>query len=316
MMDCPKCGFNQPNDKYCAKCGVDVEEFRQKPPNVFKRVANSSNVHLAVIIGVIVGTLFYLFISQRELIQQEVGRIFDGIPILSSRSLDEVNETEPLVARESEVTPEGTETSSLAAEPQGIIEPSANTGQPEAQKPPSIEVRYLEISKENLRALITTGQVIREFENWRVVYIPSSPSIQSLLQSSRPLPGSVRQALPAQGELEILSGDFDPEPNRSFLNFSMIWRMPDNVDWSLISQMRTAEVGGPPELALREFDGKIKWTPQGALILIFDPIQRVPVSADSDLTGSPLRVLQSQDFQNGLSDLIIWVEIKNLPAIF
>ncbi len=30
MIDCPKCGFSQPEDQYCAKCGVDMVAFRPK----------------------------------------------------------------------------------------------------------------------------------------------------------------------------------------------------------------------------------------------------------------------------------------------
>ncbi len=30
MMKCPKCGFSQPKDKYCANCGIDIEIYR--PP--------------------------------------------------------------------------------------------------------------------------------------------------------------------------------------------------------------------------------------------------------------------------------------------
>ena len=29
-MICPKCGFNQPDDIYCALCGVDIERYAGK----------------------------------------------------------------------------------------------------------------------------------------------------------------------------------------------------------------------------------------------------------------------------------------------
>ena len=29
-MICPKCGFSQPDDYYCAQCGVNVEKYVQK----------------------------------------------------------------------------------------------------------------------------------------------------------------------------------------------------------------------------------------------------------------------------------------------
>lgn len=278
------------------------------------RIANSSNFHLGVIIAIIGATLFYLIVSQRQLIQQEVGRIFNGIPLLSHSAVDE------------EATEQGAETELIeeanpppqeeaTTEVSNIIEPGPNTNQPQAPRgPPQVEVRYLEVSKANIRALVDSGQLVRELENWRVIYLSSSPSVQSLLRASRPLPGSVRQALPPQGSLEILSGDYDPEPNRSFLNFSMIWRMPDSVDWSLITQLRSAEA--PTELVLREHEGKMKWSPQGALILIFDPLTRISVPPEVDLSRSPLRVLRSQDFQTGLSDLIIWIEVTNMNSAF
>lgn len=317
-MDCPRCGFSQPKDRYCANCGIDVDAYHQRPASFFARILNSSNLHLAVIIGVIIATLFYLVVSQRDLIQKEVGKIFDGLPLLSSQAVDQeavqLNSL-PTPNEESQESSRASEaTQSFAGEPQGIIEPTPKTKQ-QPTSPPTVEVRYLEISKENIRALVASGQVIRELENWRVVYLPSSPSIQSLLQASRRLPGSIRQPLPLQGDLEILSGDYDPDPNKSFLNFSMIWRIPDSVDWSLISQMRRGENSESP-LVMREYGGKMRWTPQSALIFIFDPIQRVPVSNNTDLNESPLRVLKSQDFQTGLSDLIIWIEVANQPVTF
>lgn len=314
MMDCPRCGFTQPKDQYCAKCGIDVESYHKAPPNLFVRIANSSNLHLGVILAVILATLFYLVISQRRVIQEEMGRIFDGIPLLSSRAVDE-DMVEDIEDEGDEMPPAETrlaqEDAAMDAASQGIIEPGPNTNEAAAPKgPPQVEVRYLEVAKENIAALAASGRLVREMENWRIVYLPSSPSVQSIIRASRPLPGSVRQALPPQGDLEILSGDYDPEPNRSFLSFSMIWRMPDSVEWSLITQLRSSNEA-VPQLVLREYEGSMKWSPQGALILIFDPLTRITAPPEVDLSRSPLRILRSQDFQSGLSDLIIWIEVTN-----
>ena len=324
MMNCPRCGFTQPEDQYCAKCGVDMINFKEHTP-LHKKAMNSSQLHLIIIFSIILGTLFYLVVSQRDLIEQEVTKIFPGIPLLSSKASDGT-ESEPEGAREGSSVanskiadsepPAPTETKTNGAAGSDFIEPSARTGQPnESQKPPSVEVRYLEVSKNNIQALVSSGEVLQDLENWRGIYLPSSPSVKSLIRSSRSLPGQATQALPPRGELEILSGDYDPDPLKSFLNFSMIWTLPDQVEWSLITQLRSLE--GPQDTMLvREYQGRMTWNPRGALILVFDPIQRIPTAPNANLSSSPLRILQSPDFQNGLSDLIIWVEVTNLPKLY
>lgn len=293
-----------------------MEAYNKKPPHFWIRLANNSTFHLAIIMAIIVATLFYLILSQRQLIQDEVGRIFDGLPLLSHNASDE--EESSLSSSPPPSSMDTEEPSFSESNEASIIEPKGAAAPKKAPVgPPRVEVRYLEVSKDNIRAFVASGQVLRELENWRVVYLPSNSSFQSLLKASRPLPGSVSQPLPPQGDLEILSGDYDPDPNRSFLNFSMIWRLPNSVDWSLITQLRSGESPtSPGPLVLREYEGQMKWNPQGALILIFDPLSRIAVSPQANLSQSPLRVLQSADFQNGLSDLIIWIEVTNLPMAF
>ncbi len=316
-MECPRCGFSQPKDKYCANCGVDVEAYEKKPSHIALRILNNSTLHLTVIFAVIFATLFYLVVSQRELIQQEVGRIFDGIPLLSHSAEDDEEvalATPEVEALTAEAPPQEDETLESEA---SIIEPdpaNRNSQTNAISSTPRVQIRYLEVSKENIQALIASGRVVRELENWRIIYIPSSPSVQSLARAARPLPGSVQQALPPRGELELISGDIDPDPNRSFLNFSMIWRIPDQVEWSLITQLRSPDTQGPGQLILREHEGRLRWSPEGALVLIFDPIGRIPTLRDADFSRSPLQILQSADFQSGLSDLIIWVEVSNLQV--
>jgi|GEM_PF-5537794 len=40
LVACPRCGFSQPNDQYCAKCGVDMSTYLPKPKPWLKRMVN------------------------------------------------------------------------------------------------------------------------------------------------------------------------------------------------------------------------------------------------------------------------------------
>lgn len=59
MVNCPKCGFSQPQDQYCANCGVDIVAFsaRQKP--VGTRLLSNTAFQLSTLAAlVIVGALY------------------------------------------------------------------------------------------------------------------------------------------------------------------------------------------------------------------------------------------------------------------
>ena len=53
MIECPKCGFAQPKDKFCAKCGVDVDLFEPQKPPIYKRILKSTAFQLVVVVGLI-----------------------------------------------------------------------------------------------------------------------------------------------------------------------------------------------------------------------------------------------------------------------
>src|SRR6188508_2353904 len=39
---CPKCGFEQPRDRFCANCGIDIENYRSPPSSIAQKFLGSS----------------------------------------------------------------------------------------------------------------------------------------------------------------------------------------------------------------------------------------------------------------------------------
>lgn len=64
LINCPKCGFSQPRDRYCAKCGVDMETFKPAEKSFISRAL----VHPALHIGLVFVLVFLavVLIKSRE----------------------------------------------------------------------------------------------------------------------------------------------------------------------------------------------------------------------------------------------------------
>ncbi|GEM_PF-1391545 len=61
LINCPRCGFQQPKDKYCAQCGVDIESFRPVTPPLWKRFFSSSLTQASVLSLAAIGVGFYVY---------------------------------------------------------------------------------------------------------------------------------------------------------------------------------------------------------------------------------------------------------------
>ncbi|MEK7355284.1 MAG: hypothetical protein AAB250_02465 [Bdellovibrionota bacterium] len=57
MMSCPKCGFTQPADQYCASCGVDMKVWRPREKPFIVRLATNT-VFQIVVVTLVVGITF------------------------------------------------------------------------------------------------------------------------------------------------------------------------------------------------------------------------------------------------------------------
>ena len=66
MVNCPKCGFSQPQDQYCAKCGVDMTVFRPVAKPLLSQILGSTIVQIAALAIVGLAVLFYIRHQNQE----------------------------------------------------------------------------------------------------------------------------------------------------------------------------------------------------------------------------------------------------------
>lgn len=53
LIKCPKCGFSQPKDQYCARCGVDIEAYKPQTESAFTKIFLSPIFQIGLILAII-----------------------------------------------------------------------------------------------------------------------------------------------------------------------------------------------------------------------------------------------------------------------
>jgi hypothetical protein len=328
-MNCPRCGFNQPDDKYCANCGLDVESYLARPKPFLLRILQNPNLYAFLIGGILVSTAFYIFLNQRT-VGRHMSALLRGHFLLSKDAAD------PKDLQDDSESDETAETDSppKASAPL-TADTSANTAAKEAAPSySSMEIGFFELSRENLVPL--ASKILRDDGDWHVVYVDDAKTIESLQSAARKLPGLQEKNLPKENKerFELDAGDVNPDVQSPYLVVGVDWVKNENMHWALDLQLpppsssRTlaqaqaegnANLAGsePPAatpaspLQLTTLEGNVRFSPQSALLLVYDPALRNFSGLDPASTAKgPLRVLASEDFRAGYSALVVWIRLK------
>ena len=90
LIKCPKCGFDQPKDTYCANCGIEIDSFKPIIAPLWIRAFRSPLFSLIIFISFGYGAFFYLKSSNR----------LDAFKITSSTENLYTNSTKPIDRRQ------------------------------------------------------------------------------------------------------------------------------------------------------------------------------------------------------------------------
>jgi len=308
LVNCPRCGFSQPNDQYCAQCGVDMNSFKRKTPPLFKRIFSNAIVQIVILIIAAVFSGQYIFRHQAP--QSWVQKIthFQGLSkskkSISVSTVNRIDDAQP----ETEVA-----RSASLHSPKEAVALSAASGATltEAPTPPtavsfkvSFKVTYAEISADVLAKLIegSTGLGL-----YQILNTYSAGIINDFSKRSDDFKQTLKIAdikLSLGTTNSHLSGLMSPDGSQILgLVTSIEYKSNDN---ELISGEITVANSSSQnnELYPAEFN-----LPKGAAFFIIGALKQDSFSADrSKLTMPPFQIFKSNDFMTRKTEFVIIIE--------
>lgn len=49
LINCPRCGFSQPQDQYCARCGIDMQSYKPQTESSFFKIFKNPILHILIL---------------------------------------------------------------------------------------------------------------------------------------------------------------------------------------------------------------------------------------------------------------------------
>ncbi len=318
MMECPRCGFSQPKDRYCASCGLDLEHFVATPKPVLSRIAQNSNLHLTLI-GILISLVVaYIFYAQRDLVTREMGHLFKGLPLLSRDSGDpnapangaKMSRNAPAEAAaddEIEVDkPAVAMSASLANDTAGMA-PTSGSGD-KAVEMQKVEISSWEISRETLSTLLTTAEKVGESNGGRAyLWAQGTKAIETVQNAGRRL--SLSRTMPVQlGASAAIEAQSTPTDQFQFGLYLQITKMENGDALLKWESMMVLPVGA----ALSEvvLSGNAGVNSTSALLIIFEPPNRTPREEIIAKAGDgPWSILNSAEFRSGMTEWAVLIQL-------
>jgi hypothetical protein len=332
MMDCPRCGFSQPKDRYCANCGLDVDHFKPVPESKAKKLVQSAAFQVTAVVIIVVALASGIYTAQKKEIAEQLDAAQQnmmapetnppaadqstsgsGSPGLMASRSAEANATAAAATSEAEppadsivATGESQMVESSGTQ-QVVTESTANGEQAAAlatTRIKSLNIQFVEIPRIMAEQLAAENQILDRSGNTYSFVILSQPSPSSLGAGVRPLPGSTTRPASTTQKIEL---SFQPQ---LIVDFNTLNIGEQDIEFEVMSQIALwdASSGKVSNIA---FNGKYT-IPKGSTLVIVGmlPHQQIRQEDLQVFAGTPLSIMASAAFKNSSSEFAIFIQPK------
>jgi len=330
MVNCPRCGFSQEKDQYCAKCGVDMIAFRPAEKPLYQRIFKNTAFQLFVLTVVIISVFTFARRQHRRDVLAE--RLAE---IESARTTQVLSRHTANITAKSEFASASSE--KTAATPSARVDVAASQAQlgsgmamveapkaaPVDEKPQansvsklasSAHIVFASVGKNSLLDLLSNTEpgptiasgVVANFAA-KMKSAQSSDGYALLDQSTRPI--KLNQVI------EFYGGQRE-ETTGQFLGFVMELT-PTQIDENDTNfQLRAWRYMRDNGSQVEEFSIPLPETfkvPTGGGVFIVGALPKRVLSEAERHFYEPLKVLNllsTDDYRSGATDLVIYIEPK------
>jgi len=311
-MDCPRCGFSQPKDQFCANCGLNLEQFQPAPKPVTQKLASNPYIIGALVAFIIGGLFIYLKnqsspssqVAENTITRDESFNPSEKKLDSSKKSKSFRNQLEKMKAHQTMEESKVTQPAALEMAP---TTPSLST----ATAPQQLNIRFFEISKNDLNQLLILGKIINETSISRTVAFENTTELDKSIKKAKPLPGSQKPNLTIGGNSQVLFSNIEEQlPTSWELNLEITVNRLDanNLTYQFrgdfyFSKEETSPstIELPPEVHTLSTNGAI------VVAGIIPHLSRLE-SSDDLPQNNPLKIISSPDFRESLSEFIIVIQ--------
>lgn len=321
LVKCPRCGFSQPKDQYCAQCGVDMVTY--KPPKVspFKKYSKDPVVYLGLLLVAIGLFLANNYRHQKMELTQRVNFLKGNLQIASTSGTG-VKKSQPSPASvEAPPPPAATvaheaPAAAPAAEAAKAVAPTTSTG-------PTVRIYYAEVSVLALKRLYEISQATGQFNVFGDYSAGLLPDLKSRLNS----PALRIQALPGETkdvakELRWFAGLHDAESGDDIglTTFMSVDEVENNTYRGSLEVLRSWRDGTEqPANSIQKtsFPATFEMTPGDGFFIDRVLPHNTHILREDEFSAirpaHALDILKSLNFQNRESELVIFVEFEKKP---
>ena len=337
LVKCPRCGFSQPQDKYCAQCGVDMETFKPPRKSAVVSYLKDPFLYLAVALIAIGVSIFTLYRHDKSDIAQRVQFLKGTLQIASTNGVATRVTNEPAAApmpavQEVVATPNAA-TAPTAALAGTTAAPgtAADKALTAAASNQIAHIYYAEVPQEALNRLYQESQATGQFNSFGDYTAGILPDMQKRIMAPglkiRILEKSEKAIAKNQ---QWFTGIHDPEfdEDMGLSTFIEVSEVENNVfrgNLEIVRSLREGDLDKTRGLAaVDQSAGAVQKNSYPAIFELGPGYgffiagvlpRKAQIAHSEELTEkSPtFSILKSQAFQNKLTELVIFIEFEKKP---
>lgn len=300
IIECPKCKFSQPQDVYCAQCGIDMATFKAPEEPTLKRVLQSPLFGMTLVfIGISAGVYFYLNRVKYTTYSGAKGLSFQVDP----RNLSENSSTE--------VRFETTETEAPAPSPAAsnsavALTPSAApvvvSRSVAASESNVLSFEGFEMTREQASTFMAGSLFIGEMDRIKAYLLPENESVKKILSSLKKVSSGSSQ-LDELISTQIFMEKGATETEAQGLNFQLKVSEGATSRKASLFVERNLKLSGVSEVATFEFVDQ-EW-PKNHLIVLIGLVPRKASQTLQSKRQGLFSILNSADYLEGRTLLLV-----------